>query len=259
MYRNSHTLDEEYPKTSREILGYSLHFLSQIFPERSLSLDLVVPAYTWNAAGSEKGGSAEHIHYERLVFLPQAHERLLAVSVGEKKAEINGLDFVLPNQLLAFVQGTAYSALFMQYMPAALAEKILLYSQEEKSDKENYTFDSVLEKILTDGTYHFRAIPLFAYEGGEGNFSFPFLTKRHELFAHTLEVGISFSELWRRHIFGSLHERLALSHFFEAYVQGASGASPFLEQSLIDAQRNPHILRDVTVDKIQTLFSSLCI
>ena len=93
MYKHSATKEGEYPRTGVELLHHSLGSLIEQFPERVIDgrrpdgkhVFFAQPAYSWDGAGSERGGSAEHMLYEQVVFLPERDGRVLVVAVGDKQ------------------------------------------------------------------------------------------------------------------------------------------------------------------------------
>ena len=219
MYKHPETRDEEYPKTAREILNHSLEILAEKYPDRSLELKMYpLPAYDWPGAGSEKGGSAEHIIYETLVFAPAQKDKVLAISVGNKHVE--WLDYSGIGK---------YSLLFRQVIPTDLAELILNYYNSNIKDKneesEQYSeFKWAVSRLLQEGTTHFRGASIFAFDeaGREHNAGFffknySFLQWIGNAFRHKDLEPIT-SWFWEMN--GSLENRKEFSKFIAECAEG---------------------------------------
>src|SRR3989344_3471736 len=112
MYRNPETSDKEYPKTPRERLHYSLKLLTQEFPGSTVKASKYkIPVFSWDGAGSERGGSAEHIRYDNIIFLP-AEKDAVAVSVGDSSERFqHRLGMILQDKYDAPCIYDEYSAL----------------------------------------------------------------------------------------------------------------------------------------------------
>ncbi|MEK6899613.1 MAG: hypothetical protein AABX05_00670 [Nanoarchaeota archaeon] len=175
MYRHPETKDEEYPRTPRERLHHSLRLLSQVFPGRTVkATDYEIPTVSWDGAGSERGGSAEHIKYDKILFLP-AEKDAVAISVGDASERFSHrLGMILKDRYNAPYIYDDYSTLLLQRLPQDSADTIVEHYLEnvagnDDSEKES-NFSWAMHKLLGNGTSCFSKLPLFAYDSWDGFF-----------------------------------------------------------------------------------------
>lgn len=160
MYINSET----YPRTPRERLHYSLKLLAQEFPGRSVEAShYKAPVFEWDGAGSEKGGSAERIKYDKIIFLP-AERDAVAVSVGDKTDY--GVGMIFQDEYGALRRDREYSALLLQRIPQDAANSIIDYYVEKVAgmDHSENKFSYAMHKLLKSGTSRFWKLPFFAFD-----------------------------------------------------------------------------------------------
>src|SRR3989344_6848048 len=168
MYQDPNTKEEEFPRTPREMMGYSLELLAQQFPERVVEATVSIPVYEWDSAGSEKGGVAEYIKYEKCVFLPILDEKAIALSVGHKDHRWNicNVGLVFRDQYGAEPVNREYSVLLQTKIPESLAKKFLtIYHEKIKGqEKTPFNFSYALEQVLEPRTQNYCGISLFAFD-----------------------------------------------------------------------------------------------
>ncbi len=171
MYRHPETKEEQYPITPRENLHHSLKLLAQEFPGRSVKAsEYEVPAFSWNGAGSESGGSAEHIRYDTILFLPAEKKDMIAVSVGDRSKEWykQKVGMVLDDSYGAQPIYKDYSVLLLQKIPEDAACRIVDQYLENVAGNEGSgkadNFSMAMHKLLDGGTSYFWKLPLFAYD-----------------------------------------------------------------------------------------------
>ncbi len=170
MYRNPETADEQYPRTPRENLHHSLRLLAREFPGRTVKASKYeIPVFSWEGAGSERGGEAEYIKYDNILFLP-AERDVVAVSIGDRNKEWYKpkVGMVLDDCYGASLIEQEYSALLLQRMPKETADMILEHYVENvagKDDPENeHQFSYAMHLLSKRGTRRFWKLPLFAYD-----------------------------------------------------------------------------------------------
>jgi hypothetical protein len=158
MYKSSKTKDGEFPRTARETLSHSFSNLEARFPERTIGVygAECCPAYEWDGAGSEKGGSAGIVSYDKIIFIPHEDNKNLVVSVGDKNED----RYAFPD----------YSLLLMQTLPNNLADTLIdFYKERAEQHPDNYRLFSPLRKILQDGTHSYHSAFIFAIDGDQGD------------------------------------------------------------------------------------------
>src|SRR3989338_4860477 len=104
-YIHPRTAEGDYPRTAVELLHHSVGSLIGQFPERVIDRRrsdgrhvFGMPVYSWDGAGSERGGSAEHMRYEQVVFLPEREGRVFVVSVGDKQFDSMHTVFIVDDR-----------------------------------------------------------------------------------------------------------------------------------------------------------------
>ncbi len=238
------TKEGDYPRTAVEVLHHSLDSLIEQFPERVIDRRRAdgghifsMPAYSWNGAGSEKGGSAEHMRYEQVVFLPEREGRVSVVSVGDKQFDSMHTVFIVDDREGSSSYGdifeydvrsgglpSYYSVLFRFSVSPKFADALLGYYHEniEGKKERDYTFSHVFEDILEDGTKYYIGCPLFAVDPGSGS------SRSGKVYAnrfgaiHDFSRGslVEVSEFWRDRLHGDLSSRQKLSSSLAQYLQG---------------------------------------
>ena len=185
MYKNQNTTEEEFPKTPREMLSYSLELLAQQFPERTVEATVSVPVYEWSGAGSERGGAAEYIKYEKVIFLPSQDGNVVAVSMGNKERRwgVADVGLVFRDQYMAQSITRDYSVLLRTKVPDALAKKLLTFYHEKAKEKAEVPFDFLygLEQTLKPATGDYQGITLLAFDEDESREKAGFYRKTHSL------------------------------------------------------------------------------
>ncbi len=257
MYRHPQTKEEEYPRTVVELLHHSLAQLVEQFPERVIDRRrsdgghiFSMPAYEWPGAGSERGGSAEHMKYEQVVFLPERNGRVFVVSVGDKQFDSMHTVFILGDHdggsedLFEYDVRTGalpsyYSVLFRYSVSPRFADALLGHYHEHIQGKEerNYAFASAFEDVLQDGTRYYIGCPLFAVDPGEKS------TRSGRAYANISGSITSFCrssvvevpEFWRDRLHGDLARRVELSRTLAHYLQGESVDPSFRTGALDEA------------------------
>lgn len=238
MYRHPQTEEGQYPRTVREVLHHSFTMLCEEFPERTVARKQrengwlpSVSAYSWPGAGSEKGGSAEHIRYEKIVFLPEKNEKVAVVSVGDRQFD-SMHTILIGNDASDLVEydtcsggvPSYYSVLFSYHVSPKFAEKFLdVYQIIKDTEKHLSSFDYVLEDVLEQGTRHFFGVPLFAVDveeerRGSGKF---YITPYGYVpdFSRNYLQELSNSP-WNWYLHGDLSSRENLARFIAGYLQG---------------------------------------
>ncbi|MDP3727976.1 MAG: hypothetical protein Q8R18_00840 [bacterium] len=236
MYKHDLTKEEEYPRTVREVLHHSLTLLCEQFPERVILRQqkengwlMSSAAYSWPGAGSEKGGSSEHIRYEKVVLLPEREGKVSVVSVGDKQFDhmhtvlIHDDDGGLHDlDSRSLSQPSYYSVLFREYISSGLAEELLSYYHAHIKDKQekSYDFTFALEDgILDSGTSSFCAVPLFAVDRRQGPGVY-LLNKYGSVQNFGSDVERFFPESWDDRFKGNVEDRVKVSHFFADFLLG---------------------------------------
>jgi len=173
MYQHPQTAVGEFPRTAREILHHSFALLEQRFPERTLPVFGAshIPAYSWEGAGSERGGTAGDIEYQKLVFVPYCEGQTLVTSLGDARGD--------------FTSGgpSNYSVLAVQKVSDRLAELLLAFYREKLNGRTSGEGDSSLtyplHELLEQPMRSFRGVPVFAFD--DESRSLLYANKRHSI------------------------------------------------------------------------------
>ncbi len=243
-YRHSQTKEGEYPRTAVELLHHSLGTLIEQFPERVIDRRRAdgghifnMPAYEWSGAGSVRGGSAEHMRYEQVVFLPEREGRVSVVSVGDKQFDSMHTVFIIDDRAGSPTHGdlseydvrsgcspSYYSVLFRFSVSPVFAEALLEYYHAHVQGKEerNYTFSRLFEDVLGDGTRHYMGCPLFAVDPGSGSHRSGnlYVNKYGSISDFTRGCLVEVPVSWRDRLRDDLGRRQELSRSLATYLQG---------------------------------------
>lgn len=264
MYRHEKTREGEYPRTCREVLHQSMNFLEEAFPERTIVRKVnadgwlsSVPAYSWDGAGSERGGSAEHIRYEKIVFLPEKRGKVSVVSVGDRQFDHQHTVLIYDEEYgdlsdldtRTFASPSYYSVLFLQTVTPSLAENMLscYHTYIENKDYKGYYFEIALEEILEGGTRHFVGAPFFAFDSSLSCGTFA-LNRNGFVESFSSDLQKFLPGTWKDCLRGNVEERKKLSQFFSDYVQEKDSA--LFQSELTRMRRLVEGLRDSQEKKV---------
>tara|TARA_Y100000310_G_C20704331_1_gene833707 strand:- start:34954 stop:35778 length:825 start_codon:yes stop_codon:yes gene_type:complete len=232
MYIHPKTELEEFPRTYCEILHNSVDILAKEFPERTIpyTRDFGVPAYSWHGAGSMKGGSAEHIAYNNIVFLPAEKDKSIMVTSGSKHSSIHkGPHLLLPDGNIAFRVEVGYSVLARMQVPENTADKIItFYNNVEKVREKpeghdnDYRYLMAIDELLTPATREYRSIALWAFDKYESiDMREGFFTKsEYHVHQHLGNLSRVWNEDWHWKYTGSKANREELSLFLADFSRG---------------------------------------
>jgi len=228
MYKHTRTEDGEYPRTVREVLHHAVTLLAEEHPERVVPREesFGVSAYSWDGAGSEKGGSAEHIAYEQVVFLPEREGTVSVVSAGKKKHDLSNMVLIMDDhtgELSEYRRSTNYSALLHMGIRPELASKLLEYYQTQVKGvvEPGYSFSIALDRLLEDGTTNFRDVPLFGFDAGRESFEEGvFALNRYGTVRNGRDLEKFMPEYWSYKLRGSIADRIGVSRFIADYMYG---------------------------------------
>lgn len=250
MYRHKGTKEGEYPHTAREVLHHSLTLLVNEHPSRVVPREKTfgIPAFSWSGAGSEKGGSAEHFWYEKIIFLPERKERVAVVSVGDRTYDFSRMVLLVDEEtgdLSEYSPQPEYSVLLSVLVSPSLAETVLDYYRTKVVGVENpgYTFSIALDQILEDGTNHFNSLPLLAVDPKQNYGGGKFLLNRN-LFSDGTRSFPEFSpDSWRDSMRRDVQDRVGLSQYIADYAQGRGDDSPLSVRDLLRVREYPYLQR----------------
>ncbi|MBI5797830.1 hypothetical protein HZA98_02915 [Candidatus Woesearchaeota archaeon] len=267
MYRHPKTAEGEYPRTVREVLHHSIDMLAQQFPERVVAYHAKpehfhqfysASGYSWPGAGSEKGGSAEHIAYERVLFLPERAGRVQAVSVGDRQYDFSNSILIMDDgELSEYRPQREYSVLFQLGVSPGFAERLLGYYHEKVKAVEtwNISFTVAVDRLLEDGTNHFGSVPLFAFDPKEtSDFYGKFSLNRHGVVIDSRDLE-GFSGAWDWYLGGSHAQRTKVSRYVADHLLGEEGEETFRDKRFIHPQRR--VLQDLQERDEKRILESL--
>lgn len=193
--------------TPIEVMAYSESLISRRFPRRVAKIHeyggkegVWIPAYEWEGAGSEKGGSSGHLFFRKVIFADSEtinKDSCLAISFGYESGGIDSSRIaVLMNDSsvsLPYIPGMA--GVFREIVPRDFADRIILESRlgrEEGLDEEvNYwqsrvrKVSSALRELLRSGNRTYSDISLFAFDGEAGGLR-GFFAKQYAPFDYPL-------------------------------------------------------------------------
>ena len=139
--------EKKVPLTSVQVLNSIIDSLTEVFPHRRVDFPEVgIPAYSWDGAGSERGGASDQIEYGRLVLLKGEKEvRLITVGNREERSS------------------KGYAVLHVASLSPNFGEYLLERMKERKEGEENDRHAwRAMDSLLEPGTRNFRGIPLIA-------------------------------------------------------------------------------------------------
>jgi hypothetical protein len=149
------------------------------FPGKSVGIRYRnIPAYEWNGAGSEKGGSCDYFRFGRIIFADsnglQNGERL-AISVGRREGERDSsFPIILNNdESLSIPYNPKMYGVLRVIVPEYFAEQIL-----KKQKNKGGSFDYAINKFLKREYMGYGGISLFAFDGEVNGLRRGFFVKR---------------------------------------------------------------------------------
>jgi len=149
-----------------EIVSYAENLLFKKFPGKSVGVKYGnIPAYEWNGAGSEKGGSCDYLKFGRIIFAESEglhkNERL-AIAVGRRNGDRDSSFPIVVNsdESLSISYNPKMSGVLRVIVPEGFAEEAL-----EKQKKKGKDFDLAINKFLKREHYGYGGISLFAFDG----------------------------------------------------------------------------------------------
>lgn len=271
MYLHPRTREGQFPRTARELLHSSLGLLVEQFPDRVIDRRrpddgrvMSVSAYSWPGAGSEKGGSAEHMGYERVVFLPEREGRVSVVSVGDKQFDFMRTVFILDDREGSPSEGRLfeydissgrapayYSVLFRYSVSPKFADALLghYHSHIKGQPERDYDFVLSFEDVLEDGTRHFIGCPLFAVDPSDRSLDEGrvYANRYGSLYDGFTEGSlVEVPVFWRDSLRGEIAARERLSHSLAQYLQGEAVDPSFSDshfQSAFDGWSHRYLER----------------
>lgn len=255
-YRHRQTLEEEYPRTAREILHCSLEILVTTFPQGTIRHNPVhACAYSWPGAGSESGGSAEKLTTNTFVIIPKDADSSDVITVADHEPEWNNPIIFLHDDVTT-IQG--YSALIRTKIPKFLADTIESYAKnhllgEEGSEKLWH----VLHDILEPSVKHYKGVTLLAYDQPHDSSDAresAILRRTGTSASEAILLAEAFTkidyELWNYLITGRKDQREAVAQFVADIVRGEGSEHELMNNQFYRTPQCYHVLEPRKVGQI---------
>ena len=252
MYHHPDTPTDEYPKTSREILHEGVEALAQTYPHRAIihTPSFGVPAYEWEGAGSERGGSDQHIQYRRIVFLPPKDNTVTVIAAGNKASSSSGPVVCYPNGSLGFFVSGGYSVITQVKIPDDLGDQLLAHHALWTPQHENQSYWP-LERLLKIPTHHFHGTLLFAYDqeypGARDGF-YVLKWGHSDMMADDDFASLKFRKVAPWNV-PNLQERQGIAQAIALHLTGEQESSDI--RSVQRIGREPEVLQDFQVKKVR--------